>query len=201
MGIYGDHKNGDWEYQALATYGRNRYDLDRFVTWEGTKTNSEYKAKVWDGEVKARYFIPSTQNKTWQVKPYGKLSYTHTAQDAYAETGSSVFKQSLNSATNNSWRGEVGVELNCNLTKQSSWGGSIGYKRILSGLNPELNGTFVGDTNSFSIRGDNDRNYITYSLNTRGSLGGKWMGQAEFRGEASGHTHKEIVSVIAKYSF
>jgi len=201
VGIYGDHKNGDWEYQALATYGRNRYDLDRFVTWEGTKTNSEYKAKVWDGEVKARYFLPSTQNKTWQVKPYGKLSYTHSKQDAYAETGSSVFKQSLNSATNNSWRGEVGVELNRNLTKQSSWGGSIGYKRILSGLNPELNGTFVGDTNSFSIRGDNDRNYITYSLNTRGSLGGQWMGQAEFRGEASGHSHKEIVSVIAKYSF
>jgi len=201
IGVYGDHKNGDWEYQALATYGRNHYDLDRSVTWEGTKTNSDYKAKVWDGEVKTKYFIPSTQNKTWQVKPYGKLSYTHTAQDAYAETGSSTFKQSLNSTSNNSWRGELGVELNRNLNNKTSWGGSIGYKRILSGLNPELNGTFVGDTNGFSITSDNDRNYVTYSLNARGSLGGKWMGLAEFRGEASSNTHKEILSVTAKYSF
>ena len=201
IGVYGDHKNGDWDYQALATYGRNHYDLDRSVTWEGTKTNSDYKAKVWDGEVKAKYFIPSTQNKTWQVKPYGKLSYTHTAQDAYAETGSSTFKQSLNSTSNNSWRGELGVELNRNINNKTSWGGSIGYKRVLSGLNPELNGTFVGDTNGFSITSDNDRNYVTYSLNARGSLGGKWMGQAEFRGEASSNTHKEILSVTAKYSF
>ena len=201
IGVYGDHKNGDWDYQALATYGRNHYDLDRSVTWEGTKTNSDYKAKVWDGEVKAKYFIPSTQNKTWQVKPYGKLSYTHTAQDAYAETGSSTFKQSLNSTSNNSWRGELGVELNRNLNNKTSWGGSIGYKRILSGLNPELNGTFVGDTNGFSITSDNDRNYVTYSLNARGSLGGKWMGLAEFRGEASSNTHKEVLSVTAKYSF
>ena len=201
VGVYGDHKNGDWDYQALATYGRNHYDLDRSVSYEGTKTNSDYKAKVWDGEVKARYFIPSTQTKTWQVKPYGKVSYTHTNQDAYVETGTSIFKQSLNSASNNSWRGEVGVELNRNLNNKTSWGGSVGYKRVISGLNPELNGTFVGDTNSFSIKSDNDRNYVTYSLNTRGSLGGKWMGQAEFRGEASHNTHKEVLSVTAKYSF
>jgi subtilase-type serine protease len=201
LGVYGDHKNGDWDYQALVTYGSNHYDLDRDVSWEGTKTNSDYKAKVWDGEVKARYFIPSTKNKTWQVKPYGKLSYTHTSQDAYAETGSSIFKQNLNSASNNSWRGEVGVEFKRNFRNQTGWGGSLGYKRVISGLNPELNGTFVGDTNGFSIKSDNDRNYVTYSLNARGSLGGKWMGQAEFRGEASHNTHKEILSVTAKYSF
>ena len=201
VGIYGDHKSGDWDYQALATYGKNHYDLDRSVAWEGTKSNSDYKAKVWDGELKARYFIPSTQTKTWQVKPYGKLSYTHTAQDAYAETGTSTFKQSMSSASNNSWRGELGVELNRNFTNKTSWGGSVGYKRVLSGLNPELNGTFLGDTNGFTIQSDNDRNYVTYSLNARGSLGGKWMGQAEFRGEASSNTHKEILSITAKYSF
>ena len=201
LGVYGSKYNGDWEYQALATYGSNHYDIDRSNAWEGSKVNGDYKAKVWDGEVKARYFVPSTRTKTWQVKPYGKLSYTHTAQDAYAETGTSTFKQNLNSASNNSWRGEVGVELNRNLTNQSSWGGSVGYKRVISGLNPELNGTFVGDTNSFSIQSDNDRNYVTYSLNARGSLGGKWMGQAEFRGEASSNTHKEILSLTAKYSF
>ena len=95
----------------------------------------------------------------------------------------------------------MGVELNRNLTNQSSWGGSVGYKRVISGLNPELNGSFIGDTNGFAIKSDNDRNYVTYSLNARSALGGKWMGQVEFRGEASSNMHKEIFSVTAKYSF
>jgi len=199
VGAYIDYKNGNWDYQGLMTYGHNKYDLDRDVL--GAKLNSDYKAKVWDVEAKAKYLIPSTKAKTWQLTPYGKLSYTHTNQDAYSETGSSVFAQSLESGSYNSTRGEIGLEFKRAYDKHGGWGGSVGYKRVLSGVNPELNGTFAGDNHNFTIRGDNDRNFVTYSLNVHGSLGGKWTGQAELRGEASQNTHKEIISVAAKYSF
>jgi len=235
VGAYVDHKNGNWDYQGLVSYGRNKYDLDRSINLAGSglgnsTLNSDYQAKVWDVEAKARYLIPSTKAKTWQLTPYGKLSYTHTSQDAYGETaggtlsgtgssgssggsslsGSSsssvgnIFAQNLGSASYNSTRGEIGLEFKRSYDKHGGWGGSVGYKRVLSGVNPELNGTFVGDTlsgNGFTIRGDNDRNFVTYSLNVHGSLGGKWTGQAELRGEASPHTHKEIISVAAKYHF
>ena len=167
----------------------------------GAKLNSDYQAKVWDVEVKAKYLIPSTRAKTWQFTPYGKLSYTHTDQDAYSETGGSLFAQNLESASSNSTRGEIGLEFKRAYDKNGGFGGSVGYKRVISGVNPELNGTFAGDDHSFTIRGDNDKNFVTYSLNVHGSLGGKWTGQAELRGEASPHTHKEIISVAAKYSF
>jgi hypothetical protein len=39
--------------RALVTYGHNKYDLDRDVL--GAKLNSDYKAKVWDVEAKAKY--------------------------------------------------------------------------------------------------------------------------------------------------
>ena len=235
VGAYVDHKNGNWDYQGLVSYGRNKYDLDRSIDMTGSglgnsTLNSDYQAKVWDVEAKARYLIPSTKAKTWQLTPYGKLSYTHTSQDAYGETaggtlsgtgssgssggsslsGSSsssvgnIFAQNLGSASYTSTRGEIGLEFKRSYDKHGGWGGSVGYKRVLSGVNPELNGTFVGDTlsgNGFTIRGDNDRNFVTYSLNVHGSLGGKWTGQAELRGEASPHTHKEIISVAAKYHF
>ena len=167
VGAYIDHKNGDWDYRGLVSYGRNKYDLDRSIDLAGSglgnsTLNSDYQAKVWEVEAKARYLIPSTKAKTWQLTPYGKLSYTHTSQDAYGETvnssliassgGSSVFAQNIDSASYNSTRGEIGLE----------------FKRAY------------------------DKN---------GSLGGKWTGQAELRGEASPHTHKEIISVAAKYHF
>jgi autotransporter-associated beta strand protein len=199
VGAYVDHKNGNWDYQGLLTYGRNHYDLDRDIL--GGKLNSDYKAKVWDVEAKAKYLIPSTARKTWQFTPYGKLSYTHSSQDAYGETGGSVFAQNMDSTSHNSTRGEIGVEFKRAYDKNGGFGGSVGYKRVISGLNPELNGTFVGDSNNFTISTDNDRNFVTYSANVHGKLAKNWTGQAELRGEASQNTHKEIISVAAKYSF
>jgi outer membrane autotransporter protein len=110
------------------TYGHNKYDLDREVL--GAKLNSDYKAKVWDVEAKAKYLIPSTKAKTWQLTPYGKLSYTHTNQDAYSETGSSVFAQNLESGSYNSTRGEIGLEFKRAYDKHGGFGGSVGYKRV-----------------------------------------------------------------------
>jgi outer membrane autotransporter protein len=152
-------------------------------------------------EAKAKYLIPSTARKTWQFTPYGKVSYTHTNQDGYSETGSSVFAQNMDSASHNSTRGEIGIEFKRAYDKNGGFGGSVGYKRVISGLNPELNGTFVGDNNNFTISTDNDRNFVTYSANVHGKLAKNWTGQAELRGEASQNTHKEIISVAAKYSF
>jgi autotransporter-associated beta strand protein len=199
VGAYVDHKNGNWDYQGLVTYGHNKYDLDRDVL--GTKLNSDYKAKVWDVEAKAKYLIPSTARKTWQFTPYGKVSYTHSSQDAYGETGNSVFAQNMESTSHNSTRGEIGIEFKRAYDKNGGFGGSVGYKRVISGLNPELNGTFVGDNNNFTISTDNDRNFVTYSVSVHGKLAKNWTGQAELRGEASQNTHKEIISVAAKYSF
>jgi len=190
VGAYVDHKNGNWDYQGLLTYGHNKYDLDRDVL--GTKLNSDYKAKVWDVEAKAKYLIPSTARKTWQFTPYGKVSYTHSSQDAYGETGSSVFAQNIDSTSHNSTRGEIGIEFKRAYDKNGGFGGSVGYKRVISGLNPELNGTFVGDNNNFTISTDNDRNFVTYSVSVHGKLAKNWTGQAELRGEASQNTHKEV---------
>jgi autotransporter-associated beta strand protein len=199
VGAYVDHKNGNWDYQGLLTYGHNKYDLDRYVMSD--KLNSDYKAKVWDVEAKAKYLIPSTARKTWKFTPYGKLSYTHSSQDGYSETGGSVFAQNMDSTSHNSTRGEVGIEFKRAYDKNGGFGGSVGYKRVISGLNPELNGTFVGDDNNFTISTDNDRNFVTYSVDVHGKLAKNWTGQAELRGEASQNTHKEIISVAAKYSF
>jgi hypothetical protein len=201
LGFYGDKCNGDWEYQGYVSYGANHYDLDAYTSDAGAKLNSDFKAKIWDVGLKAKYTIPSTKEKTWKIRPYGELGYTHTSQDSYTESGSSAFAKNIESASNNSTRAELGVEFKRRITPTSGWGGSIGYKRILSGANPELNGTFIGGTDSFTVKTENDRNYLTYNLNAYTSLGGKWTGQAEIRGEKSSNNHKEVYSISAKYHF
>ena len=72
---------------------------------------------------------------------------------------------------------------------------------IIDGRNNGNNGTFIGGTDSFTVNTENDRNYLTYNLNAYTSLGGKWTGQAEIRGEKSSNNHKEVYSISAKYHF
>ncbi len=202
VGMYGSKVNGDWDYQALLSYGQNRYDLDHELGFFGKSLNANFKAKVWDADLKARYTLPSTRSKVWQVRPYGQLSYTHTGQDAYTESGSEVLAQRMDGASNNSWRAEAGVEFKRALEKNGTFTGSLGYKRVLSGADPELNGSFLADKSAgFTLKSSGDKNYLTYSLAIRGSLGGKWTGEVGMMGEYAPHSHSEVVGVTAKYSF
>jgi len=198
IGIYASHDNGTWKTQGLIAYGQNRYDFNRYVL--GDKLSSDYKANILDINAKVKYLPQQNRAKSWQVAPYVDMSYTHSSQGSYDESGS-IFAQSIDSASNNSWRAEGGVEWKHNMDKTSSWGGNVGYKRVLSGVNPELNGTFVGDNNRFTLKTDNDKDYFTYSLNLRKNTGHNWTVQGEIRGEKSAHNHNEVYSLLAKYSY
>ena len=199
LGAYIEHKNAGWDYSGLLSYGRNNYDLNRYAG--GEKYNADYHANVWDIEARAKYSLPSTTERTWKVAPYGKLGYIHTSQESYDETGTGISAQHIADSSHSSVTGEVGVELGRQLGPDGGYRLALGYKRVLSGANPTLNGTFVGDTHPFTVQSENDRNFLTYSVAMHGKLGPQWSGQAEIRGEASPNTHKEIVSVTAQYSF
>lgn len=202
IGFYGNNVNGDWQYQGIVTYGENNYDLQRHIIGGISALDADYKARVWGVEVKAQYTVPSTKGKMWEIKPYGDLSFTHTAQDGYSESGTSLFAQNIASAYNASLRGEIGLELKRALGKDGGLGGSLGYKRILSGINTELNGSFANYADSkFTITGQQDRNYFTYSINAYGPMSGNWTLQGEIKGERSNNYHNELYSVMAKYSF
>jgi len=202
VGLYGSKINGAWDYQAMVSYGNNKYDLDHDIALADSTAHADFKGKIWDAQAKARFTVPATRTKTWQVRPYGQLNYTHTAQDAYEERGTGAFKQSIEAAGNNSWRAEFGVEFKRQIAKNSTVSASVGYKRLLRGANPELNGSFFGvDNSAFTVSSDNDKNYLTYGFGVRGSLGGAWTGNLGLRGEMSAHSHKEIFGAMANYSF
>ncbi|MCI2109836.1 MAG: S8 family serine peptidase [Acidaminococcaceae bacterium] len=203
IGLYGSKQNGNWDYQWLASYGQNRYDLDHYEYAFGMKSGSDFKSKLWEAQITAGYLLPSTQNKVWQIKPYATVAYSHINQDGYTETGNNLLAQKIESAGNNNWTAEVGTKFRRRYANGTGWGGSIGYKRVLSGANPGLDGTFLADTSSnvFHISYDNDRNFLTYNLNAFSNIGDRWTIQGDITGIKSSSSHTELYSVMAKYSF
>ena len=43
IGLYGSEQNGNWDYQWLASYGQNRYDLDHYEYAFGMKSGSDLR--------------------------------------------------------------------------------------------------------------------------------------------------------------
>ena len=203
VGLYGSKQNGNWDYQWLASYGQNRYDLNHYEYAFGMKSGSDFKSKLWEAQITAGYLLPSTQKKVWQIKPYATVAYSHINQDGYTETGNNLLAQKIESAGNNNWTAEVGTKFRRRYANGTGWGGSIGYKRVLSGANPRLDGTFLADTSSnvFHIFYDNDRNFLTYNLNAFSNMGDRWTIQGDITGIKSSSRHTELYSVMAKYSF
>lgn len=203
IGLYGSKQNGNWDYQWLASYGQNRYDLDHYLSALGMKAGSEFKSKLWEAQLTAGYLLPSTQKKIWQVKPYVTVAYSHIDQNGYTETGNSLLAQKIEKAVNNNWTAEIGTKFRRKFANGTGWGGSIGYRRVLSGANPGLDGTFLADTKSnvFHVSYDNDRDFLTYNLNAFGNLSARWTIQGDITGIRSSSRHTELYSVMAKYSF
>lgn len=202
VGLYGSKIKGNWDYQLQGSFGENRYDLDHYLPIFNKTSHGAFDTKLYNTEFKARYTLPGTKGKNWQVAPYGKLSYTHGTQEAYTETGSSGLEQVLDKASHNAWQGEIGSEFKKQFKQGTALSVKLGYKRLLSGASPMLNGSFAADTSSrFSIRNDNDKDFLTYGINFTGPLGGRWTGSLGLTGDASAHSHSEIVSLMAKYSF
>lgn len=203
VGIYGSHISGPWTYQGAISYGHNNYDSKRFVLSDSLK--GDYHAKLWDIFAKAKYTVPSTLNKTWQVMPYGTLEYTHNAREAYDETGHSMFRQHIKSSSLHTTTAELGLELRRKVSATHGWGGSVGYKRVLNGANLGLEGSFLGSRDiadtAFSLHSSEDKNYLTYSLHAYGALNKRWLLQGEIQGERSAHNHNQVYSVLLKYSF
>lgn len=203
LGAYGSHSNGDWTYQGILSYGTNRYDTRHYVL--GDRYDSKYDMKVWDVMAKVIYNVPSAKTKTWQIMPYGQLEYTHGSRDSYTEQGTGTFRQQIESKNYNTTTAEVGLGLQRKLGKIGHWGGSVGYKRVLSGADHYLRGSFIGsqgiaDT-GFSLKSSEDKNYFTYSLGANGQLSSCWTLEGKVEGEKSAHNHDEVYSVTAKYSF
>ena len=123
-----------------------------------------------------RYNLHHDKKKVWQVSPYADFNMTRYSQDGFSETGAQVFNQRAGKFRNTYSTGEIGLEFGRS-TANGRYVINVGYKKVLSGNNPDMAIAYSGNLGStYTISGSwQDREYAVIGLNLQSALGKGWI--------------------------
>jgi anti-sigma regulatory factor (Ser/Thr protein kinase) len=144
--MYAGYNRGAVDVETHLAYGKQKNDAKRHLTQLGLEAGSKYDSNTISLGVKARYNIHHDQNKVWQISPYTDVNVNWYNQDRYKESGAGVYNQEADPFNNTYSTGEVGLEFARSLPK-GSLAVNVGYKKVLSGSNPNMSVVYSGNPN------------------------------------------------------
>lgn len=199
LGVYGGYSQGALAVQTCLTYGRQSNDATRYLNQLSLKAESDYRSKVLGFGIGARYNLHYNQETKWQVSPYTNVQITRYNQDAYVERGAGVFNQETEKLLNTYSTGEIGIEARRELSK-GRYGVSLGYKKVLSGNNPEMTIAYSGNLRKkIKISGhEQDSEFVVLGVNLQGELANNWTLDGQVDCELGRGSKNLTASVMAR---
>ncbi|MDR7866380.1 MAG: S8 family serine peptidase [Sporomusaceae bacterium] len=172
LGLYGGSDKGALDLHTYIDYGRQNNHATRFIRQLGLQADSNYRSKTLSFGLGASYNLHHDKEQLWQVSPYVDIHITRYIQDGYSETGAGdSYNQIADKLTNTYSTGEFGIKV-ARKFPQAHYAINVGYKRVLSGSNPEMTVAYtLTPTDKIKISGsEQDREYLVVGLNIQGKL-------------------------------
>ncbi len=172
VGVYGGYSKGALDLHTYLVYGRHNNHAARYLRTLNRQVDSNYDSKTLSFGLGARYNLHAKKDKLWQVSPYADLYITRYNQDGYKETGAEdTYTQIADRLTNTYSTGEIGLELARSIP-HGRYAFHVGYKKVLSGSNPEMTVAYSIDPYKKStVSGsEQDRKYMVLGLTLQGQL-------------------------------
>jgi hypothetical protein len=151
VGLYHWQKNGQWDYLTQLNYGHQNNDFSRGIPELGLKSEGSFHGNAVFLGIKARK--NQYKDNSWNINPYFTGDVTIYRQNGYEESGAYPFGHDVDGMSATYTTVGTGLEFQRNFTK-SVLSGRVGYRRVLSGNDPDI---------SYSYRGDNSRSYREYN--------------------------------------
>ena len=152
-------------------------------------------------QIGARYTYNAKYDQEFKsmLNPYVAFNYTYYKQKAYGESGAGIFNQQVDAMHNNYLTGEVGLEFT-QTTNAGKHYVALGYKRVLSGANPDFMIGFEGNPNhKMRISTSRlDKNYIVAELGSTLNLKSNWQADLQLTGEFGKKSHAVGASAMLR---
>ena len=202
LGLYGGYLQGAVDVQTYLEYGKQTNTGTRYLNPLNLQANSRYDSSTLRFGMAARYNLAHAQDKVWQVRPYADMNVTRYTQDSYMESGAGVYDQQADKLSNTYSTGEIGLELTRKIPK-GRYGISLGYKKVLSGSNPDMTVALRGDaSNKLVISGnEQDREYVVMGLHYQGQMGKGWTLDGQLNSEKGKSSHNLTASLVARLAW
>ena len=159
-GVYMGKQHGAVRQYVYANYGR----LGTHYTRLGL--DAKYHGQIAEIGAEYQYDLHAQDGKIYHVAPYVNMQASRYLQKGFSTNGISA-----GSLNNNYMAGEAGVELRRELSS-SNFAARLGYKRVLTGAEPELNYSWRASGASFREQGAMDKDYLHLTLATTFKLKG-----------------------------
>ena len=172
LGVYGGYSQGALDLYTYLDYGRHSNHAARYIHTLGLQADSNYDSNTLSFGISARYNIHAKKDKLWQVSPYADVYISRYNQDGYRETGAGdTYSQISEPLANTYSTGEIGLEMARAIPK-GRYAFHIGYKKVLSGANPEMTVAYTIDPlKKITVSGSGqDREYLVLGLSLQGQL-------------------------------
>ena len=202
FGIYTGYNHQAVDVNAYIAAGKQANDTLRHLPSLGLTASSDYGGQTLEFGVRAKYNLHYQQKKNWELAPYAELNVQRNSQDGFTEKGAGVLSQQAERLVNVATTAELGLEASRKVHegKYTLW---AGYKRALSGNNPELRMSFAGNPSSkFAVSGNEQScERLVLGVMAEGNLAKNWTVYGEVQGEFSAKGKNNSASISLRHSW
>ena len=184
LGVYAGYHYLAHELSGYLAAGIQNNTIKRNLTQLGLSTQGKYSSNTIQLGMRYMYNTAYGQDGRWAVKPYAGLDYTYYRQNAYNESGAGIFSQQVDSMHNNYLTGELGLEF-ARQSDNNHYYLRTGYKRVLSGANPDLTIAYAGNS-GYKTRISSDRtsrDLLVLDIGANIGMRDNWYVDVQLNGE------------------
>ena len=202
LGVYGAYNKEGSQGLLYLDYGWGRNKLQRSIPELGLHNRAEYQSNILEIGAEYKKDLHAGEGKSWQVEPFVGTRLNYYRQHAYDEKGAGSFSQRVESMHNTYFELQTGLELRRAFAKGNGYGIRLGYRRSLTGTDPQLHYSYVGDSahrNGTSAQSDRDHAFI--QLDGEAMLSPHWSLSGQLGYERGRRDYEYGGEVLLKYSW
>ena len=199
LGVYGGYNKGAVELQTFLGYGRQSNKATRYLQHLNLEASSKYDSNTLNFGITTRYNLQQNKDVLWKLSPYGSIQITRYSQEAYQESGAEQLSQQVDKLSNTYSTGEIGFEVGRDISS-GHYGFRVGYKKVLSGSNPDMTIAFSGNPGQkLKISGtEQDHEYVVAGFSFQGKIGKDWSIDAQLDREMGSNSNFITASIMAR---
>ena len=195
-GLYGNYEKNRFNVNSYLGLGFQRNESERNLSVLDRKAKGKYDSWTFEAGAKLRYALDNN------LYPYGEVNIIRYENEDFIEKGAGIYSQGFEKSKNIYTTAGLGIE---KIKDFKTGRGTIalGYERILTGNDPDMRVSFVGNEgNKFKVKGhEEDRDYLVMKVKGEKIFENGVSIYGELEGRVSENTRDIRTSLGAGYRF
>lgn len=203
VGFYGNYHQGKHSALAYLDYGWIKNNMRRYLRGINCGLEADYNGHLWEigGEYK-QTIAGLMQKNAWQLSPFVNTQLSYYRQNSHEESGSALYGQHVDGWHNTYLALATGMEFKRTLSPKHNLLLRLGYKRVLSGSDPNLTFRYLGDeSHGYTNETTLDKDFLQIKAGIDWQLSKRWFLSGECQWDKGRHSNNLMAGITCSYKW